>query len=270
MMKHIALALLLMAVALPAQGLTRQWHPVAVEWTLHWWYMTTTGPATMLYAFNPDGALTAFKFQAGGDIQIHRTIAITNPATPTIVSVTLDVTLPTQTLSVPFGPEGEPLEVNSPPLNGSAIFNLLIPGGDKSIELPLATTTQGIGLGGMITFNGYSAGNGLKVSVIGRPWTLATTVIAAASTSTGRSVDWTEHGFWGGGRGTGIPRGSTAMIVTRIQTQGGSLPFFAPNGVIFLGWRNNETINLAEPNSTLSLLACVGGLVALGRRRMKR
>ena len=182
---------------------------------------------------------------------------------------------------------------------------LLVPGCNVYLPIPVSRNgTEGAGIGGIITVNTFSKGNGLKISVVGTPWTIGAAIITgipnrithtvAGVHTPGNIVD----SFFNANGPCGVNNsgGCTRHTITTTRTESGFahgpasnvsstallsgvIQFVTPSEVsTSLDPPNNflpvfSTITLhfvPEPGLVMLLVSGVAGLVLLGRHRMRK
>jgi hypothetical protein len=130
-----------------------------------------------------------------------------------------------------------------------------------------ADGTRGVGIGGLVTLNGFGTA-GVKVSVQGAPWTIATAVVTNGFTPNGAQTPTTAsrrgfaHGPASGSSSTGRV-GGVVQLVTPIQVTStllGQTGFIAS-----LRW-----VLVPEPGTASLLGAGAAALAWLGRRRLSK
>ena len=123
-----------------------------------------------------------------------------------------------------------------------------------------------MGIGGLITVNGYGAG--INISVLGAPWTVATAVVTGIPTANGGVTTSTAVGF---AHGPASNTASTARVggvvqlvtPTITQTSLGTGTMTALFGIL--------TIQFVPEPGTFGLFSLgVVGLAAFGRKRRAR
>jgi hypothetical protein len=232
--------------------------------------VTGTGVATV-NGSSGFGHLSTLRL-AGGIGPVSEIYLVTDPNLPEIDTVIGNVDLQTGTLAPISG--GGPLTQNAMPLAGSYKICFLLIACSAFLEYPLTQNgTRGLGIGGLITANGFGAG--LRISVFGAPWTVATAKITGL---------WTTNDM--------IPNASRATgTVTLVGFAHGPVSATSTattNGVLQLvsAGRIETTLNptddvmaapavlklvfVPEPGLLLLLASGVGGLTLLGRRRLRR
>ena len=144
---------------------------------------------------------------------------------------------------------------------------MFVPGCGQSIPLPLTASAGqvGLGVGGLLTANGFSKGGGLRFSLEGSPWTIRTAGIHV-TTSEGETVTlvaqgW-RHGAFSFTSSTALTGGSLSLVtpVYVTSSENRDLSFFSRLTVRFV----------PEPGRALLLLSAVSGLALIGRGRMRR
>jgi hypothetical protein len=199
-------------------------------------------------------------------------VPITDPDSPVLNSVIATAELGTGTLS-DF--DGTPPPLNKLAAPGSIRLCLLVPGCTTFIPLPFTRlATRGVGLGGMITVNGFGTINPgwPKFSIYGAPWTIGTASLQNVTTETPNggvtTYTMTIQGF------VHSPASSTSSTVSTngmvqlvtpalIETSLGSPHnYLALMGVL-------RVLFIPEPGQLLLLTVGVAGLCLLGRRRMR-
>jgi hypothetical protein len=164
------------------------------------------------------------------------------------------------------GATGAPLTQNTLPLGGELRLCVVFMECISFIPIPLtAGGTRGVGIGGLITINGFGAA-GAKASLAAAPWTIGMAAVSTGSTvSGGPTATFTRSGFAHGpasGTTSTARRGGVVQLVTPIQiaTSIGGLErigFIARLTLVFV----------PEPGTALLLGAGVAVLALHGRRR---
>ena len=206
------------------------------------------------------------------------TIPLTDPENATLLSlIGSNVTLPsTENLGVQTGTTISPKTMA---LGGFFKVCILFPGCSAYLPFPIANPvagppfTRGVGIGGTATVNTFSVGPGLKVSLVYNPWTLGVKQIVDVSTTNGTptvtNATVTIQGFKHGpasntsstAAGSGVIQWvSPGRVITTVDTPSTKLAVY---GVLKLHF-------IPEPGMLLLLASGVGGLVLLGRSRMRR
>jgi membrane protease YdiL (CAAX protease family) len=212
--------------------------------------------------------LSTLRF-AGGLTGTAATI-VTDPGMASIVSLRASVTLGTGTL-LPFAPSAPPsqpqLTQRTLPVRGVVRMCRFFPGCGTSIPLPLTASAGrvGLGVGGLLTANGFSKGGGPKFSLEGSPWTIRSAGIPI-TTPEGETITlvargW-RHGPFSFTSSTALAGGSLSLVTPVRVTSSDSqdLTFFS-----------RLTVRLVpEPEQALLLLSGVSGLALIGRSRMRR
>ena len=228
----------------------------------------------------------------GGGITQTGSVPQTDPENATLISLRIDKTaragiiLPRGILAPISG--GGPLTQNTltgvglQPGNARFKQCILFPGCASYLPIPVTSGgTKGAGLGGVITVNTFSAGPGLKLSVVGSPWTLGVAThtgvpnritLTVAGVITNRftvHTTRTAQGFVHGpasltsstAKGSGVIQVVTPVAVTTsLAPPNNFLPVF---GIIRLHF-------IPEPGLILLLGSGIAGLVVLGRHRMRK
>ena len=205
----------------------------------------------------------------------NATIPLTDPDNATLITlIGEDITLPIsgdlkKISSAPPLTDGEMI------LGGRFKVCLLFPGCGAYLPFPFVNTasTVGQGLGGQLTVNTFSKAGGLKVSLTFAPWTLGLASIKSVSTVTpngGTNTNATvvhsgfAHGPVSGSSTAAL--GGVLQVVTpaRVETtQDPPNVRLATPGILRLHF-------IPEPGLLLLLGTGVGGLLLLGRQRMRR
>ncbi len=160
---------------------------------------------------------------------------------------------------------GAPLTQNTLPLRGELRLCIVFMECISFIPLPLtAGGTRGVGIGGLITINGFGAG-GAKASLAGAPWTIGTAVASTGTTANGGpTATFARSGFAHGpasGTTSTARRGGVVQLVTPIQIAT-TLP-----GMERIGFIAQLTlVFIPEPGTALLLGAGLAAL-AVGRRK---
>lgn len=202
-----------------------------------------------------------------GGISASTTLPATDPNVPTLVSIRATAQLGTGTFS---GISGAPPLTGTPqlPLKGLVRLCLGLPGCGVSLPIPMTRGgTAGVGIGGLLTVNGY--GPGVRVSLTGAPWTIGTGSVTGIPTVNGGTSAATAQGF---AHGPGSGTSSTATLsgavrlVTPVRVKT-TLP--PPSDVV--GMLGILTLRfIPEPGILVLLGSGIAGLVLLGRGRMLR
>ena len=119
------------------------------------------------------------------------------------------------------GATGAPLTQNTLPLGGEIRLCVVFMECISFIPIPLTVGgTRGVGIGGLITFNGFGAG-GAKASLVAAPWTIGTAVASTGTTANGGpTATFARSGFAHGpasGTTSTARRGGAVQLVTPIQ-----------------------------------------------------
>jgi hypothetical protein len=167
------------------------------------------------------------------------------------------------------GATGAPLTQNTLPLRGEIRLCVVFMECISFIPIPLtAGGTRGVGIGGLITFNGFGAG-GAKASLVAAPWTIGTAVVSTGTTANGgATATFARSGFAHGpasGTTSTARRGGVVQLVTPIQIA------TSVTGVERLGLIAQLTIVFVpEPGTALLLGAGIATLALHGRERRRR
>ncbi|MDH3211551.1 MAG: hypothetical protein OEM05_03605 [Myxococcales bacterium] len=209
-------------------------------------------------------------------------INVTDPQQAAIVSVTGTPRLPS---SGSLGGHPGPLSPNGMVLGGIMRICLLLPGCGNYLPVPIAYPlagppfTRGAGIGGTATVNTFSKGIGVKISLEFNPWTIGLASMKDVSTNRtpnggltlipNTNATVTVQGFVHG------PASGTSSTAA----ESGVIQWVIPNRVVTT--EDPPSAKLAvpvilrlhfvpEPGMLLLLASGVGGLVMLGRSRMRR
>jgi hypothetical protein len=266
------------------------------------WLGTGTGVATV----NGSGGLGHLNTLQlpGGGVTATGTVPQTDPENATLITLMID---PGQPPILPRGvlapiSGGGPLTLNTLTGvglgTGNARFKqcILLPGCSGYIPIPLTEGgVTGAGIGGTVTVNTFSQGPGLKLSLVGQPWTLGVAshalvpnritlstggasfnigpgwtgnnppVATRFTTSTSRTVQGFVHGPASNTSSTAKLSGviqvvTPTAVTTSLAPPNNFLPVF---GFIRLHF-------IPEPGLILLLGSGIAGLVVLGRHRMRK
>jgi hypothetical protein len=211
------------------------------------------------------------------DISGSFVIPLTDPENATLLSVVgSNVVLPA---SGNLGAQtGTPISPNTMALGGFFKVCILLPGCDTYLPVPIANPTsgppfsRGLGIGGTGTVNTYSNGPGLKMSLAFNPWTLGVGTMVNVSTTDGTTpvtnATVTVQGFKHG------PASGTASTAAN----SGVIQWVSPNRIVTTTDPPSQKLGvpailrirfMPEPGLLLLLASGVGGLVLLGRSRMR-
>jgi hypothetical protein len=235
-------------------------------------YSVGTGVATVNNSSGL-GHLSTLRLGTGISNMVFSTQLATDPVAPTITKVIGTFgNGNTGTLGPISG--GGPLTQNTLPLTGNYKVCILLAGCSSFFTVPFQSGSVGVGVGGMVTANGFGAG--FRMSVQNAPWTLATASITGATTY--------NHMIPPANRGT-----TTVTAVGFVHAPGsGTSSTASIGGVVQVVTPTLITTNLQKPNTriglpismavefvpepglTLLLASGVAGLALLGRRRMNR
>ncbi len=237
--------------------------------------LITTG--TGLATINGSGTSNHISTLHFGPNQIsgNITIPLTDPDNATLITlIGEDVTLPVSG-DIKGISGGPPVSDGTMLLGGRFKVCLLFPGCGAYLPFPFVNNalTAGLGLGGKVTVNTFSNGSGLKVSMAFAPWTLGLASMKSVSTvtpngGTNTNATVTEMGFAHGpnsGSSTAA-LGGVLQLVSPVRvdtTQDPPNRRLAAPGILTLHF-------IPEPGMLLLLGTGVGGLLLLGRQRMRR
>ena len=237
---------------------------------------TGTGVATTNGTAGTGDHVNTVHFGAN-DISGSVTIPLTDPDNATLLTlIGSNVTLPsTGNLGAQTGTTISPSQMA---MGGLFKVCILFPGCLSYLPVPVAFPTtgppfsRGLGIGGTATVNGFSPGPGLKISLAFNPWTLGvkqmTDVSTTTNTPTVTNATATIQGFKHGpasntsstAAGSGVIQWvSPGRVITTVDTPSTKLAVY---GVLKLHF-------IPEPGMLLLLASGVGGLVLLGRSRMR-
>jgi len=212
------------------------------------------------------------------NLTVNGTIPLTDPENATLLTlIGSNISLP---VSGNLGAQtGAAIVPSKMAMGGLMKICILFPGCGSYLPVPVAfpTTgppfTRGLGIGGTATVNTFSAGPGLKISLAFNPWTLGvkqmTDVSTTTNTPTVTNATVTIQGFKHGpasntsstAAGSGVIQWvSPGRVITTVDTPSTKLAVY---GVLKLHF-------IPEPGMLLLLASGVGGLVLLGRSRMRR
>jgi hypothetical protein len=208
------------------------------------------------------GALTTL--QLSGGITGTGKVPITDPNAAPLNSLRGTVTLGAGVLAPVVSP---PLTQNVLPVGGLFKMCILFGGCISYVPVPLTMNgTRGVGIGGLLTVNGY--GPGVNISVFGAPWTVQTAVITGIPTANGGFTTSTARG-WAHGPASGTAsmatHGGVVQLVTPAVTQTtlGTGTKTALFGILTIHF-------VPEPGTFMLFGAGVVGLTAFGRKRRPR
>jgi hypothetical protein len=166
----------------------------------------------------------------------------------------------------PISGGGTPLTQNELSLRGELRLCLLFMECVAYIPIPLtAGGTRGVGIGGLITVNGFGAA-GVKASLAGAPWTIGTAVASTGTTTNGGPTgSFARSGFAHGpasGTTSTARRGGAVQLVTPLQI---ATSFSGLERVGFIA--RLTLVFVPEPATALLLGGGVAVLALHGRRR---
>ena len=206
------------------------------------------------------------------------TIPLTDPENATLLSLKgSNVTLPsTGNLGAQTGTTISPKTMA---LGGFFKVCILFPGCGSYLPFPIANPiggppfSRGVGIGGTATVNTFSVGPGLKVSLVYNPWTLGVKQMVDVSTTTNTptvtnatvTIQGFKHGPASGTVSTAAGSGVIQWVSpARVETtQDPPSEKLGVPGTLRIHF-------IPEPGMLLLLASGVGGLVLLGRPRMRR
>ncbi len=269
------LSMLLAAMVLGA-GLPGGAHAALLQWDGTLTLEMIQEPQGILFGGPPKGGGVA-TLNASGGVGHLTTLGLAGgitgasamsltPSFAPLRVVSWDATLGSGLLApISGGATGAPLTRNTLPLGGEIRLCVLFPGCFSYFPIPLtAGGTRGVGIAGLITFNGFGAVGG-KASLTGAPWTIGMAVASTGTTANGGpTATFARSGFAHGpasGTTSTARRGGVVQLVTPIQiaTSIGGLErvgFIAQLTLLFV----------PEPGTALLLGAGLAAL-AVGRRR---
>jgi len=226
----------------------------------------------------------------GGGLTVTGTAVQTDPENPTLISLRMDpgqpLILPRGTLAPISG--GGPLTQNTMTGVGLQTGNarlqqcILLPGCAAYLPIPITKNgVTGAGIGGTITVNTFSKGEGLKISNVFAPWTLGAAVISGQpnritltvggvitnryTIHTTRTESGFVHGPASGTSSTAQGSGVIQLVTPVVSVNNLDPPsnFLAVFGILRLHF-------VPEPGMLLLIGSGVAGLVVIGRNRMRR
>jgi len=227
---------------------------------------TGTGVATV----NGSAGVDITRFRPTGFLGGTQTTPLTDPENATLISLIGTGHLGPGTFT---GISGGMINGNDTlPVPGKSKVCILFPGCANYIPVPFTQNSGaiGMGVGGTVTANTFSAGAGFKASLIGRPWTLGVSIVTdVENKSHVESTTTTTQGFI---HGPASNTNSAAQV-------GGVVQFVTASVVLTsLAPPNDRQAQLSfgrfrfipEPGMLLLLGSGISGLVLLGRRRLRR
>jgi hypothetical protein len=250
------------ALAGPAAASTLEW---AGTLRLDFWLRPIATVGTGVATVDSTGDVLHTLRLAGG-LTGTTTIPLTDPDTPTLVSLRASHRLGTGTLG-PFS-TGGPLTQSVLPVPGTRRLCILFPGCLSYKPLPLTIAgTRGVGIGAAITIGGYS-NPGLKLSLYAAPWTLGATSVTSVRTPNGLIGTVTAAGFAHGpasATATAHHPGGVIQIVTPGRVKTNVPPPLDRTPLIGI-----LTLRVVpEPGPLLLLGAGAAGLAVLARTRFR-
>ena len=227
---------------------------------------TGTGVATV----NGSAGVDITRFRPTGFLGGTQTTPLTDPENVTLISLIGTGHLGPGTFT---GISGGMINGNDTlPVPGKSKVCILFPGCDTYIPVPLTQNTgaTGLGVGGTVTANTFSAGPGLKVSVIGRPWTIGVTSVTDVETKSHVESGTTFttgfiHGPASNTNSAAQAGGVVQFVTTAVVLTSLSPPSDRQGNVMFARFKF-----IPEPGMLLLLGSGISGLVLLGRRRLRR
>jgi hypothetical protein len=265
-----------LALAIPgvASAALLEWSGTNKLWLgggRNWVVTTGTGLATV-NGSSGLGHLTALRL---GDGHLSRDYAtlLTDPNLASVATLSIDGTWKAGTLK-PFS-TGGPLTDNQIPIEGTFKLCLLLVGCSAWLDSPLTVDgTRGVGIGGVVTKNGFGAG--VRISLNGAPWTVGTAMLTGAFTTNAMVPNPNRATETRGGL-TGYAHGptsgtSTAQIGGSLQIVTASFvdtTLMKPSNHSVL-WATTRYVFVPEPGLVLLLASGVAGLALLGRHRLRR
>ncbi|MDH3213745.1 MAG: PEP-CTERM sorting domain-containing protein, partial [Myxococcales bacterium] len=219
------------------------------------------------------------RFRPIGLLGGTQTTFLTDPANPTLLTLIGTGHLNTTRTFTPFTGISKTVGqtkpaingINTLPLPGKSKVCIIVPGCGIYIPVPFTQNgTVGLGVGGTITANTFSKGAGLKVSVVAQPWTIGVTSVS--------DVETRNHALSATEKTTGFVHGPASATSTAAQAGGVIQIVTAALVTTSLSPPDNRQAQLSfgrfvfvpEPGMVLLLGSGVGGLLLVGRRRMRR
>ena len=274
----IAAAALVLGTAATTQAKVVEWSGTTL---LHFGTIgdligTGTGVATTNNTGGIGNHVNTIHFGAN-TLTLNGTIPLTDPENATLLTlVASNISLP---VSGNLGAQtGTTIVPSKMAMGGLVKVCILFPGCLSYLPVPVAFPTtgppfsRGLGIGGTATVNTFSVGPGLKVSLVYNPWTLGVKQMTDVSTTTNTptvtnatvTIQGFKHGPASNTSSTAANSGviqwvSPARVITSVDPPSQKLAVY---GVLKLHF-------VPEPGMLLLLASGVGGLVLLGRSRMR-
>ncbi len=251
--------------------------------------VTTSGAAGDIAAF---AHLDSLRMNHG--LTITGTLPLTDPENATLITLVIDTD--GARIGIPLGrgtfapiSGGGPLTDNQ--LTNTDIAGILpprfkqcfiVPGCSAYLPIPFSKNgLTGAGIGGLITINTFSIGAGLKISILGTPWTLGAAVISGLQNritltqngviTTRFTVETTrtEFGFVHGPASNTSSTAKLSGVIQLVAPTEISTSLDPPNRRSGT-WTILRLHFIPEPGLALLLGSGVAGLVLLGRHRLRR
>jgi hypothetical protein len=208
------------------------------------------------------GHLTTLAINGG--ITGTASLFISDPGLAPLVAVRASMTLGSGALRPISGAaaSGEGLTQKVLPVGG--IFKFCILWCVSYLPVPLTVSgTQGVGIGGMLTLNGY--GPGIHISMQGAPWTVKTAVVTGIPTDNGGFSSISAFGF---AHGPASITSSTANIsgVVQLVTPAKIMTTLGTGTI----WPVLGTLTIHFVPEPGPLLLFGAGVIALGIARRRR
>ena len=261
---------LALAVAGDTQAATLEWEGSARISLASSLNQATTFTGSGVATVNGSAGVDITRFRPTGFLGGTQVTPLTDPENATLVSIIGTGHLGPGTFT---GIAGGMINGNDTlPVPGKSKVCILFPGCSVYIPIPFTQNSgaTGLGVGGTISANTFSAGPGLKVSVIAAPWTLGLTSVTDVRTrSQVDSATTTAQGFIHGpasNTSTAAQDGGVLQIVTASLVVTSLDPPSDRQAQLAFG----RFRFIPEPGLLLLLGSGITGLVLLGRRLMRR